>query len=163
MSFYVGVWKSETAISDEEAAARYRLLSTERLVQPEFDERVYAFCYRLTDLYPEVEMVPEDELDTCPWACGLDVSGDRVIMAIQPEQCEKVVPQVLALAEQFELVCFNPQAVRVYLPPHLRAEEDTAAFTGSACASETQPGATQVNDNLQPGGGDDAACLRAEK
>jgi hypothetical protein len=36
---------------------------------------------------------------------------------------EKVVPQILALAEENGLVCFDPQAGQVYLPPHLAAKQ----------------------------------------
>jgi hypothetical protein len=119
MSFYLGIWKSATAISDDEAAAQYLALRDEKSVESEFDDKVYSFYCRLTSLYPEVEMVPEDELDSCPWAGGIDIAGGHVILAIQPEQSEKVVPQVMVLAEQHELVCFDPQAGKVYLPPHL--------------------------------------------
>ena len=107
MSFFLGVWNSPTAISDDEAAARYRRLSGQKSGEPEFDAQVYAFYCRLTRLYPEVEMVPENELASCPWACSLDVGSDHVIMAIQPEQSDRVAPQILALAAQHELVCFD--------------------------------------------------------
>jgi hypothetical protein len=129
MSLYLGVWNSPTAISDDEAAARYFVLNSEKSVEPEFDAHVYTFYCRLIRLYPEVEMLPEDDLDSCPWACGLDVTGDHVIMAIQPEQSEKVVPQILALAAQEELVCFDPQSGKVHLPPMLTAAQ-ASAVTG---------------------------------
>jgi hypothetical protein len=124
MSLYLGVWNSPTAISDEEAAARYLVLSSEKRVEPEFDAQVYTFYCRLTRLYPEIEMVAEDDLSSCPWACGLDFRGDHVIMAIQPEQSEKVIPQILALAAQEELVCFDPQSGEVHLPPNLTARQN---------------------------------------
>jgi hypothetical protein len=126
MRFYLGVWNSPTAISDDEAAARYRALNSEKPVAPEFDYHVYTFYRRLTSLYPEVEMVPEDDLDSCPWACGLDVTGDHLIMAIQPEQSEEVVPHILALAAQEGLVCFDQQSGKVHLPPHLTTAEASA-------------------------------------
>jgi hypothetical protein len=92
-----------------------------------FDDQVYAFYSRLISLYPEVETLPEDELDDSPWACSMEVSGSHVIMAILPEQSEKVVSQVLALAEDNGVVCFNPQAGKVYLPPHLAAKQGNPA------------------------------------
>jgi hypothetical protein len=64
-------------------------------------------------------MVPEDELDACPWACALEVAGDHVIMAIQLEQAPKIIGQIVSLAAQLELVRFDPQAGKVYLPPRL--------------------------------------------
>jgi hypothetical protein len=71
-------------------------------------------------------MVPEDELDACPWACGLDVGGGHVLMAIRPEMSEKVVPLVRVLAAQYELICFDPQAGKVHLPPRLSAQQEAA-------------------------------------
>jgi len=131
MSLYLGVWNSPTAISDDEGAARYLVLSGDKSADPGFDAHVYTFYCRLTSLYPEVEMVPEDDLGSCPWACSLDVTGDHVIMAIRPEQSGKVVPQILALAAQEELVCFDPQSRKVHLPPNLTTAK-TSAAAGSA-------------------------------
>ena len=45
-----------------------------------------------------------------------------MIIAIVPEQSEKLVPQILALAEENGQVYFDPQAGQVYLPPHLAAK-----------------------------------------
>ena len=120
------MWHSLTPISSEEAAHQYQLLKdvgSER----RFDDKVYAFYSRLIGLYPEVETLSEEELDDSPWACSMEVSGSHVIMGILPEQSEKVVQQVLALAEENGLVCFDPQAGKVYLPPHLAAKQSDAA------------------------------------
>src|SRR5215469_14575903 len=81
-------------------------------------------------------MVPEDDLGSCPWACSLDVAGDHVIMAIQLEQSAELVPKVLTLAAQHELVCFDPQATKVHLPPHLSAMKAAAASVACGTASE---------------------------
>jgi hypothetical protein len=56
----------------------------------------------------------------------MEVSDSHVVMAIRPEQSEKV-PQVLALAEDNGLVCFDPQAGRVYLSPHRAAKQGDIA------------------------------------
>jgi hypothetical protein len=135
---YFAVWNCLTPISSEEAAHQYQLLKdvgSER----RFDDRVYAFYSRLIGLYPEVETLSEEELDDSPWACSIEVSGSHVIMAILPEQSEKVVPQILALAEENGLVCFDPQAGQVYLPPHLVAKQsDAAPATTSSVRSEPE-------------------------
>ena len=122
-NFYLGVWHSRTAISDDEAAQQYALLGDANSALRQFDSQVYAFYYQLRELYPEIDMVPESDLGTCPWACAIEMSGGYVIMAIRPEQAERFVPELLALAEQHELVCFDPQAGKVHLPPHLRARQ----------------------------------------
>ena len=138
---YFGVWNCLTPISSEEAAHQYQLLKdlgSER----RFNDQVYAFYSRLISLYPEVETLSEEELGNSPWASSMEVSGSHVIMAIVPEQSEKVVPQVLALAEENGLVCFDPQAGKVYLPPHLPAKQSDAA---PAEASSVQSEAEQTS------------------
>jgi hypothetical protein len=141
MSFYLAVWNSPAAISDNEAAARYAALNAEKSVEPGFDPHVYAFYCRLTALYPEVEMVPEDELGACPWACSIDMPGSHVIMEIQVERSQEIVPQVMSLAEKHQLVCFDPQAGKVHLPPTLKLTKASAA-DGSAGAAAPPPGPT---------------------
>jgi len=137
-AFYLGVWACLTPISSEEAAHQYQLLKdlgSER----RFDDKVYAFYSRLSSLYPEVETLSEEELDDSPWASSMEVSGSHVIMAIAPKQSEKVFPQVLALAEENGLVCFDPQVGKVYLPPHLAAKErDNAPEETSSVQSEPE-------------------------
>ena len=130
MNFYLGVWNSRKAISDAEAAGQYPKLSDDKSARPQFDVHVYAFYSRLTALYPEIDMLSDDELDACPWACSLEHSGGHVVMAIQPEQADKMLPQVVTLAGEHELVCFNPQAGRVYLPPSLSGKVRTAPASG---------------------------------
>lgn len=98
MRFYLGVRNGLTAISDDEAAARYLVLSDEKSSQREFDAQVYAFYRRLTELYPEVDMLPEDQLGSSPWACSIEMSGGHVIMAIQLENHEKIAAEIMALA-----------------------------------------------------------------
>ena len=134
MSFYLGVWNSPTAISGDEAAARYRDLNDEKSFEPEFDEHVYAFYSRLTNLFPDVEMVPEDELDACPWASAIDIAADHAILAIQLEQAPKIIGQIVLLAAQHELVCFDAQAGKVCLPPRLETKPADLA-PGPACGA----------------------------
>ena len=67
----------------------------------------------------------------------MEVSGSHVIMAIVPEQSEKVVPQILVLGEENGLVCFDPQAGQVYLPPHLAAKQ--GGETPMAGGTPSQP------------------------
>lgn len=117
--FYLGVWNSDAAISDGEAAELYVTLSDGSYVPAQFNAQVYAFYCRLVLCYPEIDLVPEHELDACPWACALDVSDGHVIMAIQSNKFATVVQAVLELADRHGLVCFDPQSGKVYLPSRL--------------------------------------------
>ncbi len=120
-NFYLGVWHSRTAVSDEEAARQYSLLGDKRSAFRTFDSQVYAFYYRLVELYPDIDMVAEDDLDGSPWASSIELSDGHVILSIRTERAAQVVPRLLALAEQHDLLCFDPQSGKVHLPPHLRA------------------------------------------
>jgi len=123
MTFCLGVWNSPTTVSNEEAAGRYLVLSDERSAPSVFDGRVYAFYYHLTRVYPEIELVPESEIEACPWAGAIVMAGGHVIVPILPEKSGEVVPVVVDLAEQYGLTCFDPQAGKVYLPPDLRPRQ----------------------------------------
>jgi hypothetical protein len=136
--FYLGVWNCLTPISSEEAAHQYNLLK-EVGSERRFDENIYAFYSRLIGLYPEVETLSEEERDDSPWAASMEVSDSHVIMAIVPEQSKKVVPQVLALAEEHGLVCFDPQAGQVYLPPHLMAKQNDATPAETSSVQSEPP------------------------
>lgn len=124
--FYLGVWSSDTAISDREAADLYVTMSDGRYPPNEFNAEVYSFYCRLIQCYPEIDLVPENELEACPWACALDVSDSHLIMAIQPNKSYSVVPVVLELAEQHGLICFNPQSGKVHLPSRLTSQVHSA-------------------------------------
>ena len=125
-SLHLGVWSSDTAISNREAAELYVKLREGRYKPDGFDGEVYAFYCQLILYYPEIDLVPEPDLDGCPWACALEVSDRYVIMSIQRNKSANVIPLVLALAEQHGLVCFDPQAGKVHLPSRL----DSRAQTG---------------------------------
>jgi len=121
--FVLGVWNSNIAISDGEAARIFGQFAEEQGHSEEFNDQVYAFYCHLVQLYPEIDLVPEDQLDACPWACALDMSGAHVIIPMQRNRSAEIVPVVLALANRYGLVCFDPQAHKVHLP----ARFDSAA------------------------------------
>ena len=118
-NFYLGVWRSDSAISAQDAAKRYAALAEGQDVPSGFQEAVYAFCSELTRHYPSIDMVLEEELDSCPWACALEVTDYHVIMALLPDKYPTILPLVLQLADQHGLVCFDPQNAKVHLPSRL--------------------------------------------
>ena len=122
MNFYLGIWSSESAPSDKDAAERYAALAAGQDVPTGFNAAVYAFYIELTSHYLDIEMVAEEERDSCPWACALEVSGVHVIMAMRPDKYANVFPLVLQLADRHGLVCFDPQNAKVHLPSRLPHE-----------------------------------------
>ena len=127
-TYKLGVWKSNTRISDQDAAGCYLKLSDGSLTS-KFAPEVHAFYSRLTARHPEVEMVDEDELDSCPWACAIELSDGHVLLEIMPDKVGSVAQLILSLADEHGLVCFDPQGATVYLPLCLKAAADLSVST----------------------------------
>ena len=119
MNFYLGVWSSERELSDKDAAKRYAALAEGQDVPAGFNGAVYAFVVELTSHYPDIDAVAEEDMDSCPWACSLDVSESHVIMALTQDNYASVFPLVLQLADRHGLVCYDPQNAKVHLPSRL--------------------------------------------
>ena len=121
MSHKFAVWHSERAISDKEAADLFTRLYEQRKVPIEQHIDVYSFYNELSATYPEVDMVSEEDMDTCPWACAHERSGAHVIMSVMDEKAAELSPTILKLAEKHGLVCFDAQGNKVYLPSQLQS------------------------------------------
>src|ERR1022692_1910864 len=123
MSFDLGVWQSDVALTDEEAAEIYVKLCKSELVLPGESKSIEAFYNELTARWIEIDNVPEDKVDDvdyCPWSCALDRSGMHVIMPCVWSMADQVFEFVGALALKHGLLMFDPQNSKVYLPPNLK-------------------------------------------
>lgn len=118
--FYLGAWRSKSAISDRDAAKQYAALLEGRELSQPWDAAVYRFLAQLTELYPDLETLPEEKADDSPWACSLEVSDGYVIMALRLERYASVFPAIMQLASHHGLVCFDPQNFKVHLPEELK-------------------------------------------
>lgn len=119
MSFDLGVWSSNSAVAERRATQIYEgLCRGERRSELIVSPAVAAFYQELTDKWPEIDAVAEDQDDTavCPWSCALDHSDDHVLMSCVWSQAENVYPYVQVLARKHGLVFFDPQSDEVYLP-----------------------------------------------
>jgi hypothetical protein len=118
-SYKLAVWKSVEGISSQEAANVYHgLIDGNR--HTKFDPDVYSFYVNLTAVYPELDLVPEEEFDSSPWAGAIEVSNAHVILEIEPDKVQTLRQLTLSLAGNHGLVCFDPQDVKVYLPRRLK-------------------------------------------
>ena len=70
--FYLGAWRSKRSISDIDASKQYAALLEGKEVSQSWDAAVHRFLTQLTELYPDIEMLPEDKADDSPWACSLE-------------------------------------------------------------------------------------------
>ena len=128
--FYLGAWLSKSAISDKDAARQYAALLEGKQVSKPWDAAVYRFLTQLTELYPDIETLPEDKADDSPWACSLEVSDAHVIMALRLDRYASVFPAIIQLANHHGLVCFDPQNVKVHLPENLKPYQAAARANG---------------------------------
>ncbi|GGJ72238.1 hypothetical protein [Streptomyces brasiliensis] len=118
MSFDLGVWSEEVRPSRAAASETHRRLCAGESAAVRPAAAVPGFYAALVAEFPEAEDAT-DELS--PWSAGLDVGDGHVLMPMQWGRAAKVAPRVIELAGQHGLVCFDPQAGVVYVPPALRA------------------------------------------
>ncbi|WP_326789452.1 hypothetical protein [Streptomyces sp. NBC_00151] len=127
MSFDLAVWFESERVSASRAADTY-----ERLADGDFvgagvvaSEAVPAFRRELTGRFPELSATEADgpRPTGSPWTARLDVSAAHVIMPMSWDRADAMAPEVVALAGRHGLVCFDPQAEVLHLPPALRGAD----------------------------------------
>jgi hypothetical protein len=129
MSFDLGIWHSERALSVEEAGELYVKLCEQEWIPIADSPAIEAFYQELCGAYPEIDTLPEDQVDDCPWSCAHDRSGLHVIVSMSwGERTNPVAQCVVELAERHGLVCYDPQGPDVYLPLHLKPKKSRFRF-----------------------------------
>ena len=81
---------------------------------------VDAFYGELTSKHPEIDTIPDDQIDDhdlCPWSCALDRSPAHVIMPCVWSKAEYVHSFVHSLAAKHGLAVYDPQSELVTYPP----------------------------------------------
>jgi len=121
MSFDLGVWYSRRPLSNGEAAEIYGALAegtdlpTDAAVEP--SPVVAAFLTALDARYPNLDALPEDQVDESPWASGFESSERHVLLNLRWGASDDVVLWIVRLAAEHGLVLFDPQGDEVHLPP----------------------------------------------
>ncbi len=80
------------------------------------DDRTAAFVAALTKDYPQIDELPDDQIDNCPWSCGLDVGPSWAMMNIVWSRSHEIAKFVFALCRQHDLALFDHQTGLVCLP-----------------------------------------------
>ncbi len=125
MSYDVSVWFSSRPIRPEEAGPFHVALCDGRRDGLESSPRVRRFVDELTARYPQIDDVPDDKVDECPWTIAFDQSEGHVIMCIARSRSEEMKPIVQGLAAKHGLVCYDPQADEVRTPPRIEPAPGT--------------------------------------
>lgn len=129
MSYDLAVWQWDTELSAKEALKLYQKLCTQECVPSEQSPNVAAFYTELCARYPEIDDLPEEEVDGCPWSCAHDKSGQHLIMCMNyGDSLESTAQWIIGLAAKHNLVCFDPQGTNVYQPPNLKPKRSGFKF-----------------------------------
>ncbi len=123
MSFDLGVWRSEESLTKDQAGEIYLHLCENWPYLEGDHPAVGGFYTELIGHWPEIDTIAKDrvgDFDFCPWSCALCHSGKAVVMSCVWPKASEVADYVEALARMHELVLYDPQADRVYLPDHLK-------------------------------------------
>jgi hypothetical protein len=122
MSFDLGVWNSEEAVTVAQASeTNLRLCEDWPYLEGE-NAAVEAFYQELIQGWPEIDRIPEErvgDFDFCPWSCALNHSGRAVVMSCVWPKATEVGQAVEALARKHGLLLIDPQVSRVILPERL--------------------------------------------
>ncbi len=118
MSFDLAVWKDECPTpSDSEAREIYLHFCSHECAGGPTMPGIAEFYIELTQQYPEIDKVPEEEVDNCPWSVLLSRSGHHVLMSAVWSRAEEIRSVVLELAKKHDLVLFDPQKGKIVWPP----------------------------------------------
>jgi hypothetical protein len=113
--------RGETTVTVKDAADLYLKLCKQEWTSTEWYASVEAFYVELCSRYPEIDTLPDDKFDNCPWSCAHDRSGHHIIMCLNyGDQLEEVAMFVTRLAARHDLICYDPQGQKVYSPPGLK-------------------------------------------
>ena len=116
MSFDLAVWFEPASITNEEAAQKYLRLAEGDVADATEHPGVERFLQELSARYPDLDELPEEEIDDSPWSCGFDRSGAHILMCMRWSVSTEVLDLIAALAEKHGLVLYDPQGSEVHLP-----------------------------------------------
>ena len=119
MSFDLAVLSGKKPLKQEDAGGIYVQLCEEpdtwsNLLEP--DERVAAFVHEITTRWPQIDDVPEEEVDDCPWNVAFDQSPAHAISCIAWSRADEVFPVYVEAALRHALYVYDPQEDNLLAP-----------------------------------------------
>lgn len=119
MSCDFGVWSPSRRLDDAAAGQLYVALCEGDTTGVEPSPAIDAFYSELTSMHPEIDDVPEDDVDNtdlCPWSIAFDRSPGHLIMSCVWSKAEYVEGLVKRLASKHGLAVFDPQSEKIVYP-----------------------------------------------
>ena len=119
MSCDFGILSVNDRLTNEEASELYGALCDGDISGVMPSEAIEAFYSELTAKHPEIDDVPEDEInntDLCPWSIAFDRSPGHLIISCVWPKADYVYELIAELARKHELALFSPQAELIVYP-----------------------------------------------
>src|SRR3982751_1809210 len=118
MSFDLAAWHSERALDASTADAVYQAICAgspmpmDDVVTP--SPRVSRFLAALGARYPDLDALPEEQVDDSPWSSGFEYTDAHAIFNIRWPRAEQMLAEMRELATAHGLVLYDPQDGTVY-------------------------------------------------
>jgi hypothetical protein len=119
VSFDLAVMHVDAPVDASQASVIYRELGEGKDTPPEPGTSIDSFYQELAARHPDLERLPDDEIDGSPWSVSPEVSGGAVLMCVKWSHADGMAAHVKSLAAAHGLACYDPQEGVVYLPPTL--------------------------------------------
>lgn len=119
MSLDLAFWHEDCPITSEQAVHVYWQLCDADCSVNKPHEAVAQFVRDLTQRYPPIDDLAEEEVDESPWSCAWEMSPGSVIVCMTWSGGRALAPFFIQMANLHDLVCCDPQRTKVYLPPLL--------------------------------------------
>jgi hypothetical protein len=109
--------KDDAPSSPEDAAQRLELLNDRTRWSPATSGPAATAAQELTEMWPALEDLDEDEVAESPWALSPYASTDHVEAAVQFSRAKEVVPIFIQVAHEQGLTVYDPQGGGLIPPP----------------------------------------------
>ena len=119
MSCDFAILSLENRLSNAEAGEFYSALCEGESVSVTPSSAIDAFYSELTARHPEIDDVPEEEVDDleiCPWSIAFDRSPGHLIICCVWSKADYVEALLTKLAEKHGLALYNPQKESILYP-----------------------------------------------
>jgi len=119
MSCDLGILSLERRLTNKEASDLYGALCDGETSGVKPSDAIDAFYKELTDKHPEIDDIPEEEIDNtdlCPWSIAFDRSPGHLIISCVWPKSDYVYELVAELARKHGLAIYSPQAEIIVYP-----------------------------------------------